>query len=833
VTTRSLRVCRRDTRNTARASFAPGTALSTSQFFRVEGDEDEDGYGYGRRSTSFAHTSGDEDFFEHDLVHTAQSPTRGTRFSDTYTEFEYSDMQTGFGGGTRTTLFDTQAISPGAATSAIGSPESRRASTRNRHPRALQALSARFGRDSLRSRNASNARQLVKDLTRVETEVARLLEDRGKEINPQNGRISTAKWLKRPEVGTEHLVVSQMHEDSIVCRLLFSMDGQRLVTVSSKGPCKIFRNTLEDLDNTAGAGLPANVDQGSELWELEQEIVGHPKQCFAAALEQTKADFFVVVGLDRVIRLFSEGVVNGPLSENGVAPLQELRLVLGRRQESSTGTLEEVIKRLRHVLRFEPMEARRLGVLENPEQCRDLKRTWVLASSHEGCINEFARNLEHEECFMQIFDCDLHPRSSGPGTLLLGTGWANGDVRWYLARKGGKRQTENLIAYDSWEWVQYQRMQSSADAIFACKFSPTGDQFVSASKDWTICVFAYPRRGIRWGLGQCFLNAQADDEITRLESSEAADLEFQLVSRLPGHNAPILGLGFHPSGETIASVGADAIGMLWTLKEPDANDDVCTGKWNLLTRGTVAAAGQRKENREWNSLGFLCGHREYVTSCAFRADGVLLATASRDCTVQLWRMPRHFAHSRVSHHLFKCIDKLKCRSEVSCIGFGRRACKSILWAGTFMGEVYSWNTETRLQCAADLQQGSENHYGAFSSTHPLDELIGARQGARHVSTARTGSASGIWSRMSTPYDIAMKREEENHEEPFEPIRFAAVDPWETRVCKAERLLVGAKKKGNGTLRSAIKTGNREQDERLLDQVRSWIRRLESSKISNH
>ena len=720
-------------------------------------------------------------------------------------------MQTGFGSGT-SRMLETHEFTPGAATSARRSPETRGAKTLNHHHHL------RFERDNLRSRNASNARQLVKDLTHVETEVAQLLEDRGKEINPHNGRISTAKWLKRPEVGSGRLAVSQMHEDSIVCRLLFSADGQRLVTVSSKGPCKIFRSILEDLDDKADAGLPANVGQDRELWEQEQQVEGHPRQCWAAALEPNSAEFFVVVGADRVIRLFSEGVLNGPLSESGVAPLQELRLELGRRRESSTGTLEEVIARLRHVLRFEPMVARKLGVLENPEQCRGLKRIWVLASCFQGCKNEFARNLEQKECLMQIFDCDLHPRS--PGTLLLGTGWANGEVRWYLARKGVKKQNENLFTHDSWEWVQYQRLQSSADAIFACKFSPTGDQFVTASKDWTICVYAYPRRGIRWGVGHSFLNVQADDEYLRLESSEATD--FQLVSRLPGHNAPILGLGFHPSGETFASVGADAIGMLWTLKDPETNIDASTGKWSLLTRGTVATVINRKEAREWNSLGFLCGHREYVTCCAFRADGVLLATASRDCTVQIWRMPRHFSHSRVSHHLFKCIEKLKCRSEISSLGFGRRACKSILWAGTFTGEVYSWNTASRLQCASDLLQLAGPEHGTLSSTHTLDEIMGSLQGSRRLSPARAGSGSAVWSRMTTPYDLVKNKDSNRDEEPFEPFRFAAVDPWDTRVCKAERLLVGGKSRNDGALRSAIETGNREQDERLLDQVRSWL-----------
>ena len=62
-----------------------------------------------------------------------------------------------------------------------------------------------------------------------------------------------------------------------------------------------------------------------------------------------------------------------------------------------------------------------MGILENPEQCRDLRRLWVCASEFKGAEEEFAKNLEKQDCLMQIFDCDLHPLSLD--MPLLGTGW--------------------------------------------------------------------------------------------------------------------------------------------------------------------------------------------------------------------------------------------------------------------------------------------------------------------------------------------------------------------------------------------------------------------------
>ena len=357
-----------------------------------------------------------------------------------------------------------------------------------------------------------------------------------------------------------------------------------------------------------------------------------------------------------------------------------------------------------------------------------------------------------------------------------------------------------------------------------------------------MCVFAYPRRGVKWFVGAVFIDVMREDHFQRLESSEAANFEFHLVSRLAGHMAPVLGLCFHPSGQTIATSGADDIGILWTFTSPlEPAHNEAKMRLDMLPRGTVSApATDRQEARAWNSLGFLQGHREYVTACAFRADGVLLATASRDCTVKLWRTPRHFATSRVSHHLFKCIDSLNCRNSVSCLGFGRRACMSILWAGTYLGEVCSWNTHTALQCVPELLL--EDHamahtlQGTCTSTHPLSAIMSPNRhsqqqlnGSRGARTSRPHSIkTSDWSRMVTPHDLAPQSQGADSEAgldgcglPLHPCRFAAVDPWDTRVCKADTLQVGARKRGGGPksgLRSSMKTGNQQQDEQLLDRA---------------
>jgi WD40 repeat protein len=269
---------------------------------------------------------------------------------------------------------------------------------------------------------------------------------------------------------------------------------------------------------------------------------------------------------------------------------------------------------------------------------------------------------DHTRRLMQVFDCDLHPHALD--TPLLGTGWSSGHVKFFLGmthavcdvsnpdswrcasyltlfnleagRKGGRVKNEDDITYNSWNWELYQSVRGSTDAIFASKFSPKGDQFITTSKDWTVCIYNYPVAGVSWGMGP--ENLEMHGHFQRVQSSEMTDRKFHLLCRLPGHNAPVLGLAFHPSGGTIATGGADEIGMLWgILPPPEASgDDSQRNKLEMLVRGNVTV-GDPSALHEWNSLGkeaqvlhtsdcifptyalIFCMHVWALSSCLLRA----------------------------------------------------------------------------------------------------------------------------------------------------------------------------------------------------------------------
>ena len=206
-------------RRSSRATFAPGAAISSFQYIEIEDDENVNNFSAGSlgtqgvRRTSFAHGASVSDGKDRRIEPNDVTSTLST--IHTTSHFVESGSLAGYGvSGSKASQRNFARVH---ATGTVSYPKQR----------ILEASQSPHRRDNLRSRTATNALQIVKDLTKSETEVERILQDRGKEINPRTGRIGTATWMKHPVVGTKELVVSQMHANSVVCKLLFSADGQR------------------------------------------------------------------------------------------------------------------------------------------------------------------------------------------------------------------------------------------------------------------------------------------------------------------------------------------------------------------------------------------------------------------------------------------------------------------------------------------------------------------------------------------------------------------------------------------------------------------------------
>jgi WD40 repeat protein len=121
------------------------------------------------------------------------------------------------------------------------------------------------------------------------------------------------------------------------------------------------------------------------------------------------------------------------------------------------------------------------------------------------------------------------------------------------------------------------------------------------------------------------------------------------VATLRSHVGPVTDCAVSSDGQWLATVGADGKAFLWET-ETWQQAAVLASRNEPLTSCCFAAdgisvvlttaegAGYVFEGRERNApTHVLNGHAEAVTDCAFSPDGVLLATASIDHTVAIWR----------------------------------------------------------------------------------------------------------------------------------------------------------------------------------------------------
>lgn len=102
----------------------------------------------------------------------------------------------------------------------------------------------------------------------------------------------------------------------------------------------------------------------------------------------------------------------------------------------------------------------------------------------------------------------------------------------------------------------------------------------------------------------------------------------QVIARLGGHQDRVLSLAFSPDGHWLASgSGYGRVNLWWIVAPPDPG-------WNRwLSRKAEADSGWVIENR------LILIHNDWVNDLSFSPDGTILATASMDRGVTLWRIP--------------------------------------------------------------------------------------------------------------------------------------------------------------------------------------------------
>ena len=97
----------------------------------------------------------------------------------------------------------------------------------------------------------------------------------------------------------------------------------------------------------------------------------------------------------------------------------------------------------------------------------------------------------------------------------------------------------------------------------------------------------------------------------------------KVLCSLPGHTQAVLSCQFNQSGAFLATCSADTTVILWSVSQD--------------------------ESVEFHPIRTLQGHTEEVTCCCFHDE--VLATASRDKTVVLWRYEKGTRASRLGKYI--------------------------------------------------------------------------------------------------------------------------------------------------------------------------------------
>jgi WD40 repeat protein len=143
----------------------------------------------------------------------------------------------------------------------------------------------------------------------------------------------------------------------------------------------------------------------------------------------------------------------------------------------------------------------------------------------------------------------------------------------------------------------------------------------------------------------------------------------KLLKRLERHNGWLNCLAITPDGRTLASAGRDGRVCLWSLpggrplaklkghKQPVFSLAV-SPDGAILASGSSDATIRLWDVRTRKLLAVLKRHEGGISALAISPDGKLLASASGDCSVRLWRLPSGRAARMLEEHRDEADDSV-------------------------------------------------------------------------------------------------------------------------------------------------------------------------------
>ena len=226
----------------------------------------------------------------------------------------------------------------------------------------------------------------------------------------------------------------------------------------------------------------------------------------------------------------------------------------------------------------------------------------------------------------------------------------------YLLASSGEDGTIKLWSVNGDSSKQLKNIQGDEARITKLTFSPDGSNIATASENGIVKLWRtsdgsllnyYPTKAEINDLsyspdGQFLATAEANGQLNIWN----ADGIWQQT--LNEHGGQFLSLSFHPDGHTLASASSDKTVTIWQVRKPAflANGGIYSIAVSPVSPEIFAATGWSGEIELWRKkadnsrelIFTLPGHDTTVTQIQFSPDGNILASASWDRTIKLWRI---------------------------------------------------------------------------------------------------------------------------------------------------------------------------------------------------